>query len=190
MKNSYTRNSLISASIIAAGISEDSIGKVSGAKSVGEEGGVRQTVVITGSIETAALRNVRSGIKKGAKLVGDVVSSVSQSAGSEEGQTIVTVEFAQSISAQKKTDEWATAHEVVKAAAIAKEPSKKALAEVAYTKLSAKGKDRKTVIAYFVEKIGLTQAGASTYFQNCKNAAAGEGGEVEQAAPEAEVAAS
>jgi hypothetical protein len=51
-------------------------------------------------------------------------------------------------------------------------PSKMEKAKVVYEKMTLDGKGRKDIIAAFVKEVELTPAGASTYFQNLKKAAA------------------
>lgn len=58
----------------------------------------------------------------------------------------------------------------VKAEKAPKAPSKAEQARQIY--LAAEDKSRAAVTKLFVEQLGLTAAGASTYFQNCKKAAA------------------
>lgn len=51
---------------------------------------------------------------------------------------------------------------------VEKQPTKVDAARPLYIKLVAEGKTRKDIIEAFVKEIGLTPAGASTYYQNLK----------------------
>jgi len=53
-----------------------------------------------------------------------------------------------------------------------KPPSKMDKAKEVYEKMTLDGKSRKEIIAAFVKDVGLTDAGASTYYQNLKKLAA------------------
>ncbi|HEY8159886.1 MAG TPA: hypothetical protein VIF10_14400 [Methylobacter sp.] len=53
-----------------------------------------------------------------------------------------------------------------------KQPSKLDKAKPIYEKMTTEGQSRKEIIAAFIKEVGLTPAGASTYFQNIKKAAA------------------
>ncbi|MGZ8161410.1 MAG: hypothetical protein ACXWTT_00920 [Methylobacter sp.] len=50
-------------------------------------------------------------------------------------------------------------------------PTKVEKAKVVYDKMTLEGQGRKEIIAAFIKDVGLTPAGASTYFQNLKKAA-------------------
>ena len=50
-----------------------------------------------------------------------------------------------------------------------KQPSKIEKAKEVYERMTLEGKSRKDIIAAFVKEVELTQAGASTYYQNLKN---------------------
>jgi hypothetical protein len=49
-----------------------------------------------------------------------------------------------------------------------KQPSKMDKAKVVYDKMILDGQSRKEIVAAFVKEVGLTKAGASTYYQNLK----------------------
>jgi hypothetical protein len=51
-------------------------------------------------------------------------------------------------------------------------PTKVEKAKVVYDKMTSEGQGRKEIIAAFIKDVELTPAGASTYFQNLKKAAA------------------
>lgn len=55
------------------------------------------------------------------------------------------------------------------AAAAPKELSKKARTLAVFKSMTAEGKARKDIIKVMMEEIGLSAAGANTYFQNCKS---------------------
>lgn len=52
--------------------------------------------------------------------------------------------------------------------AVEKQPTKADRAKPVYEQMMAEGKDRKQIIEAFINEVGLTKAGASTYYQNLK----------------------
>jgi hypothetical protein len=52
-----------------------------------------------------------------------------------------------------------------------KPPSKMEKAKEVYERMTLDGQSRKDIIAAFVKEVGLTPAGASTYYQNLKKLA-------------------